>query len=164
MNCINLICQKLIFWTQWSCSLYPTKVGENCTKYLTIKGRVRSYEKWYKGFKSMNFLKLFTYFIFVPLCLLFSKNSFSEMLEVKIWTKTYHHTFLPLNKSFTTSLETKDGLLCFINYNYKVSFSLNCQRKNKNVVYYEEHSPRINATIKTDRVLIKLGKNASAKS
>ena len=75
------------------------------------------------------------------------------MLEVKIWTKTYHHTFLPLNKSFTTSLETKDGLLCFINYNYKVSFSLNCQRKNKNVVYYEEHSPRINATIKTDRVL-----------
>jgi len=112
----------------------------------------------------MNFLKSFTYLVLLPLFLLFSKNSFSEMLEVKIWTKTYHHTFLPLNKSFTTSLETKDGLLCFIDYNYKVSFSLNCQKKNKNVVYYEEHSPRINATIKTDRVLIKLGKNASAKS
>ena len=112
----------------------------------------------------MSKIKLFTYSILYSLALLFSQNSFSEMLEVKIWTKTYHHTFLPLNMSFTTSLETKDGLLCFIDYNYKVSFSLNCQRKNKNVVYYEEHSPRINATIKTDRVLIKLGKNASAKS
>ena len=112
----------------------------------------------------MRLLKLFNFSLIFPIVLLFSNNGHAEMLEIKIWTKSYHHTFLPLNRSIKTSLETKDGLLCFVDYNHKISFSINCQRKNKNVVYYEEHSPAIEATIKTDNVLIKLGRNLSAKS
>ena len=112
----------------------------------------------------MKFIRPLSYFFLFVFPLLFPKGGYAEMLEIKIWTKTFHHSFLPLNKSFTTSLETKDGLLCFIDYNYKVSFTLNCQRKNKNVVFYEEFSPEIHATIKTNHVLIKLGKNALAKS
>ena len=112
----------------------------------------------------MRLLKFLKFSLIFPIVLLFSNNGHAEMLEIKIWTKSYHHTFLPLNRSIKTSLETKDGLLCFVSYNYKASLSINCQRKNKNVVYYEENSPKIDATIKTDRVLIKLGENLSAKS
>ena len=112
----------------------------------------------------MKVLKYFAYSFLIPIGLFFSHDGHSKVLEIKIWTESYFHTFLPLNRSIKTSLETKDGLLCFVSYNYKSSFSINCQRKNKNVVYYEENSPKIDATIKTDRVLIKLGENLSAKS
>ena len=80
------------------------------------------------------------------------------LLLFKIWTLSFSSFYLPTDRDATVSIDTKDGVRCRASFKrVPASLKLKCEKDLKTILYYEDSTPEIKATMMVDGLLVKIG-------
>ena len=80
------------------------------------------------------------------------------LLLFKIWTLSFSSFYLPIDRDATVSIDTKDGVHCRASFKrIPSSLKLKCEKDLKTILYYEDNTPEVRATMMVDGLLVKIG-------
>ena len=79
------------------------------------------------------------------------------LLLIQIYTSVFGSFFLPLDRDAVVVYKSTDKVVCIAQNKFKQrTFSLNCEKDLKRILYFEDKTPEIKATIMTGQILVKI--------
>ena len=80
-----------------------------------------------------------------------------SLLFIQIWTSVFGSFYLPMDRDAVVTYNSADQVVCIAKNNFKrKELSLLCEKNLKKLIYFSDKTPEINATILTDKILIKI--------
>ena len=82
----------------------------------------------------------------------------TAILLFKIWTLSFSSFYLPTDRDSSVSIDTPDGVHCRASFEHnRIVLKLKCEKDLKTILYYEDATPEVRATMMVDGLLVKIG-------